>query len=174
MRSMHGSKTVEGLVRKLGTARPPELRRGILSTLTRLYHREADSRGTWWGVRADSTGPYYDRAEWEMSKRIGAVLTTAARDGDPDAGAFVRAEPGRHKVALAGLPGVGVAAKIEPENPLVLPKADPKNPRPGGTQHGAPRCSRRSRASCHTTADGQTPKGPHLVEIGKRSKADEL
>ena len=29
-------------------------------------------------------------------------------------------------------------------------------------------------AACHTTADGQTPKGPHLVEIGKRSKADEL
>jgi putative heme-binding domain-containing protein len=28
--------------------------------------------------------------------------------------------------------------------------------------------------ACHTYADGQTPKGPHLVEIGKRYKADEL
>ena len=28
--------------------------------------------------------------------------------------------------------------------------------------------------ACHTTADGQTPKGPHLVDIGKRYKAAEL
>ena len=28
--------------------------------------------------------------------------------------------------------------------------------------------------SCHTTADGQTPKGPHLVDIGKRYKPEEL
>ena len=28
--------------------------------------------------------------------------------------------------------------------------------------------------ACHTTADGQTPKGPHLFEIGKRYKPAEL
>jgi putative heme-binding domain-containing protein len=28
--------------------------------------------------------------------------------------------------------------------------------------------------ACHTTADGQAPKGPHLVDIGKRYKPDEL
>jgi putative heme-binding domain-containing protein len=28
--------------------------------------------------------------------------------------------------------------------------------------------------ACHTTADGQLPKGPHLVEIGKRAKPEEL
>src|SRR5262249_12087233 len=28
--------------------------------------------------------------------------------------------------------------------------------------------------ACHTDADGQTPKGPHLVDIGQRSKAEEL
>ena len=27
--------------------------------------------------------------------------------------------------------------------------------------------------ACHTTADGQTPKGPHLADIGKRYKPDE-
>jgi putative heme-binding domain-containing protein len=28
--------------------------------------------------------------------------------------------------------------------------------------------------ACHTTANGQVPKGPHLVDIGKRSKKSEL
>src|SRR5262245_18280002 len=28
--------------------------------------------------------------------------------------------------------------------------------------------------ACHTTADGQTRKGPHLEDIGKRYKAEEL
>ena len=31
-----------------------------------------------------------------------------------------------------------------------------------------------SREACHTTADGQVPKGPHLVDIGKRYKKSEL
>ena len=28
--------------------------------------------------------------------------------------------------------------------------------------------------ACHTTADGQTPKGPHLFQVGKKYKSDEL
>ena len=28
--------------------------------------------------------------------------------------------------------------------------------------------------ACHTTADGQTPKGPHLVDISKRYKPHEI
>src|SRR5262249_61687952 len=41
LRYMHDSKAVEGLIRKLGTVRSTQLRRGILATLVRLYHREA-------------------------------------------------------------------------------------------------------------------------------------
>ena len=44
LRSMHEPKAVEGLIKKLSTARSPEARRDILATLVRLYHREADYR----------------------------------------------------------------------------------------------------------------------------------
>jgi putative heme-binding domain-containing protein len=44
----------------------------------------------------------------------------------------------------------------------------------GDTKRGEALFKSQSCAACHTTADGQTPKGPHLVEIGKRYKADEL
>src|SRR5262249_10176950 len=128
LRSLHDPKAVEGLVKKLGTVRTPELRRGLLATLIRLYHREADYTGSWWGIRPDSTGPYYDRVEWALSKRIGAVVTAAVLDADPDTAAFLRKELARHKVALAGVPAEAAVARAVKEDPIVLPKSDPKNP----------------------------------------------
>jgi putative membrane-bound dehydrogenase-like protein len=190
MRYMHDPRAVEGLIKRLATARSPDLRRGMLVTLIRLYHREADYKGSWWGIRPDSTGPYYDRAEWEMSKRIGAVITAAVLDGDKDTVAFLKAELGRHRVSLAGVP-VGSDVLAVKEDPVVVPKADPKNPdqignmtyeaaakralaAKGDAKKGESLFKAQSCIACHTTADGQTPKGPHLVEIGKRSKPDEL
>lgn len=188
MRYMHTEKAVEGLTKKLGTTRTPELRRGILVTLIRLYHREADYTGSWWGIRPDNTGPYYDRAEWAMTKRIGAVVTAAVQDADKDTAANLKAELARHKVSLAGMTTV---AETVAEKPLVLPKADPKNPdqianmtyetaakrtlaAKGDGKKGEAFFKSQSCVACHTVADGQTPKGPHLVEIGKRMKPDEL
>ncbi|VTR95502.1 heme-binding protein : Heme-binding protein OS=Planctomyces brasiliensis (strain ATCC 49424 / DSM 5305 / JCM 21570 / NBRC 103401 / IFAM 1448) GN=Plabr_4796 PE=4 SV=1: CotH: GSDH: Cytochrom_C [Gemmata massiliana] len=191
LRYAHDPKSVEGLIKKLGSVRTPELRRGILVTLIRLYHREADYKGSWWGIRPDNTGPYYDRVEWDMSKRIGGVITAAALDGDKETVAFLKSELARHKVALAGIPGGTEIAKGEKENPIVLPKADPKNPNQignttyenaaklvltakGDAKKGEVLFKSQSCVACHTTADGQTPKGPHLVDIGKRYKPDEL
>jgi putative membrane-bound dehydrogenase-like protein len=191
MRYMHDPKAVEGLIKKLGMVRAPELRRAILTTLIRLYHREADYTGTWWGIRPDNTGPYYDRVEWAMSKRIGAVVTAAVLDADPESAAYLKTQLTRHRVSLAGLPTAAVAVKVEKEEPIVLPKADPTNPNQignltydaaarrtlgakGDTVRGKALFKAQSCAACHTDADGQTPKGPHLVDIGKRYKSDEL
>src|SRR5262245_527918 len=128
MRSMHDPKAVEGLIKKLGTVRAPDLRRAILATLIRLYHREADYTGSWRGIRPDNTGPYYDRAEWAMTKRIGAVLTAAVLDADADTAAYLKKELSRQRVSLAGVPTETTVAAKEKEEPIVLSKADPKNP----------------------------------------------
>src|SRR5262249_45693125 len=129
LRSLHSKKAVEGLIKKLGTTRSAELRRGLLVTLIRLYHREADYTGTWWGIRPDSTGPYYDRQEWDLSKRMGSLLTSAVLDGDAATVEFLRVELARHKVSLKGLPSTHEAAsRPEKEAPIVVQKADPKNP----------------------------------------------
>jgi putative heme-binding domain-containing protein len=85
---------------------------------------------------------------------------------------------------------IEVATK-EVEKPIVIPAADPANPNQIGNLAAATSLARtlaakgdaakglalfksQSCAACHTTADGQTPKGPHLVDIGKRYKAAEL
>ena len=191
MRYMHDQKAVEGLIKRLGAARTPELRRGILVTLIRLYNREADYVGSWWGIRPDNTGPYFDRAQWEMSPRIGAVLTTAIKDSDPETVVYLKKELTRHGVALAGIPNEIELASKENEIKIVLPKADPANPNQignmsfevastrilaasGDAQKGEAIFKAQSCMACHTTADGQTPKGPHLFEIGKRYKPVEL
>lgn len=192
LRYLHDRKAVEGLIRKLATARSAEARRDMLATLIRLYYREADYQGTWWGVRPDSTGPYWDRQAWELSPRIGSVLTTAVLDGDAGTAAFLRAELARHKVSLPGLPvGPETASRPEPEAPIVVPKADPNNPNQignltyevaarralaarGDARNGKALFKSQSCSACHTDAHGQTPKGPHLVEIGKRYSAAEL
>jgi putative heme-binding domain-containing protein len=192
LRYLHDKKAVEGLIKKLGTVRAAELRRDILRTLIRLYHREADYTGDWWGIRPENTGPYYDAEEWPQSKRIGAVLTSAALDADADTAAMLRAELARHRVSLQGLPGrIDAGPGAEKETPVVIPKADPRNRNQignmpyevavkqalaakGEAAKGLALFKAQSCIACHTTADGQTLKGPHLMDIGKRYSAAEL
>ena len=193
MRSLHETKAVEGLIQKLGTTRSPEARRDLLSTLVRLYHREADYEGTWWGIRPDTNGPYFDPREWEGSARIGSVLKAAVLDGDPQTVTFLRGELGRMRVRLKGLPAgsASESAKAEETIRVIIAKADPKNSNQignmsyeaaarralqtkGDAERGKGLFAAQSCRACHTDADGQTPKGPHLMDIGKRYSPAEL
>jgi putative heme-binding domain-containing protein len=193
LRSIHDPKAVEGLIKKLSTVRSPEARRDILGTLVRLYHREADYDGSWWGIRPDTAGPYFDPREWESSGRIASVLKAALLDGDAGTTTFLRGELARRRVRLKGLPADSMTdrPKVEEEVRVLLAKADPNNPNQIGNMSYDAASSRALRATgdagrgrtlftsqscraCHTDADGQTPKGPHLVDIGKRYSAAEL
>src|SRR5262249_54331010 len=83
------------------------------------------------------------------------------------------------------------AVKEEAEVAIVIAKADPKKPNQignmkydavlkralaakGSAEKGKPLFKSQSCMACHTYEDGQTPKGPHLVDIGKRYSAAEL
>src|SRR5262249_15709723 len=129
LRYMHDSKAVEGLIRRLGTVRSTELRRGILAALVRLYHREADFKGFWWGIRPENTGPYFDAVEWDQRRRIGDELRRAMVEAQGREAWFVRGELARHRVSLYGLTQRSESGSAtEKEAPIVIRKADPKNP----------------------------------------------
>ncbi len=193
LRSLHDSKAVEGLIKKLPTTRSPQARRDILATLVRLYHREADYDGSWWGIRPDTSGPYFDPREWESSGRIASVLTAAVSDGDVETARFLRGEFSRRRVRLKGLPAdtTNDRPTAQEEILVLLVKADPNNPdqignmsyeaaarralqAKGDAGRGKALFDAQSCRACHTDADGQTPKGPHLVDIGKRYSPAEL
>ncbi len=192
LKHMHDPKTVDGLFKVLSTSRDESLRRDVWTTLIRLYHREGEftvDSPKWWGTRPDTTGPYYDRQKWSESDRIADAIKVAMSEADDSLKAHLTEQLKKHVVNLDGL-SADVAMKEE-EKAIVLPKADPNDPNaianlafdviaqraaatPGDPEKGKTLFKQQSCINCHTFANGQQPKGPHLVDIGKRYKRAEL
>lgn len=78
---MHEESVVDGLISRLKETRTPKARKKILTTLARLYHKEAPYDGSWWWTtRPDTHGPYYKPVAWEASPRISAILEAETAD----------------------------------------------------------------------------------------------
>ena len=193
LKHMHDPKTIDGLFKVLSTGCDEALRREVWTTLIRLYHREGKftiDSPKWWGTRPDTTGPYYDRQKWSESDRIASAIIIATTEGDEFLRTHITTQLIKHVVNLDGISAAEFAT-IEPETAIVLPKADPNDPNaianlaieivaqragavPGDAGKGRLLFQQQSCINCHTFANGQQPKGPHLVEIGKRYKRAEL
>lgn len=192
LKYMHTSDATTGLIAKLSRTQDAALRQQIVNTLIRLYFQEGEYKGGWWGTRPDRTGPYFDRQKWSATETIEKVIKTYVSDASEAVFKTTVAELARHKVEIPGLPTADAIAKQRAmEKPIELPKADPDNPNQianldesktlqratnaaGDPNRGKALFKQQLCASCHTTADGQNPKGPHLVDIGKRYKKSEL
>ena len=192
LKYMHNAKSVDGLIKLLSTTQKVALREEAITTLIRLYHREGEYTGGWWGTRPDLTGPYYDRQPWEQSEKIAKVLKTVVPELAQKSQAHAGEQLAKHKVEIKGLQQLVADANKRAEMaPIKIAKADPNNPDlianlktdiasyrandfKGNPKKGEPLFIRQNCVACHTTANGQVPKGPHLVDIGKRYKKHEL
>jgi putative heme-binding domain-containing protein len=74
----------------------------VLKTLCRLYYREADYTGDWWGTRPDTSGPYYKHVTWSESERIAAALQNELTHGDAAILKSLLPQLRRHKLELPG------------------------------------------------------------------------
>lgn len=99
LRQLHTSGAVAGLIRRANDTTDNALRAEILATLIRLYFVEPKWEGGWWGTRPDTSGPYYERAEWEESERIKAFVLEQLQGASPDLAARLIRELARHQVA---------------------------------------------------------------------------
>ena len=191
LRSMHTPEAVNGLFEILSRTADQELRREVWATLIRLYHREGKYTGGWWGTRPDTTGPYYDRTKWSESDRIAAAVKVALSEADAELSAHIREQLKRHLVRIDGISGDASPADHAPEKKITIPQVDPENPdqianmkfaevlsrtmkTDGDVARGRELFRAQSCVNCHTFANGQQPKGPHLVDIGRRYKKEEL
>lgn len=192
LRQMHSERAVSGLLQQLEKSSSLEEKKLLLSTLVRLHDREGDYAGNdWWGTRPDTSGPYYDRKPWAQSTRIAAAVTKAA--ADPALQALVAEQLASLKVKIAGLSDTlaSAAPADEMKGPIKLPEFDKNNPNQlgnlayeaaaqrtlaasGSADRGKLLFTQQQCVACHTIATGQTPRGPHLVDIGKRYKKPEL
>lgn len=190
LRSMYDAKAIEGLIAKLVTERNLGKRNDLLVTLIRMYQRETPYDGSWWGIRPDTTGPFYDPTSWEQSERIANVITAAFQGAEKETAKLLRAELIRHQVTIPGL-GTLDEMPIDAKKPIVIDPVDPSNAnhlgnmpysdvltqtlaKVGEAAAGAVVFKSRSCSACHTSAPGQKPVGPHLADIGKRYKPNEL
>ncbi|MDA1230480.1 MAG: HEAT repeat domain-containing protein, partial [Planctomycetota bacterium] len=193
LKHMHDPKTVDGLFKMLSTSRDEALRREVWTSLIRLYHREGEftvDSPKWWGTRPDTTGPYYDRQKWSESDRIADAIRIAMTEGNESLKTHITEQLKKHVVNLDGISAAEIAM-AEPDKAIVLPKADPNDPNAianlavdvatqrataasGDTEKGKLLFKQQNCINCHTFANGQQPKGPHLVDIGKRYKRAEL
>ncbi len=193
LQRIHQTATVDGLFQLLNGTYDARRRTALWTALVRLYHTEgpftADSP-KWWGTRPDTSGPYYDRQKWSESDRIAAAITVALTDSSDDRKAELLAILKRHVVNLDA--GSDQAAPAMTDKPIELPKADPANPNlianlpyeqvlartlaagAGDAEKGALLFRQQACINCHSFANGQQPRGPHLVDITKRYKREEL
>jgi putative heme-binding domain-containing protein len=193
LRRIHDPATVDGLFSRLATTWKDSERSDLWAALIRLYHREGDftpdSPG-WWGTRPDTTGPVYHRQTWSESERIAAAIKVALQESSPELRETLQALLKKHVVNIEGTAATPVMA--ETQQAIKVPQADPGNPdlianlnyetvlqrtlavKNADPAHGAELFRQQACINCHTYANGQQPRGPHLVDIGKRYKPAEL
>src|SRR5262249_22443720 len=72
----------------------------------RLYNREDDWNGRWWGTRPDTTGPYFKPVKWSESDKIAGVLRDALAKASAETLRFLVAELQRNRVDLPELTAI--------------------------------------------------------------------
>ncbi len=103
LHNLHDQRVVKELISRLDHNANPESRFRILTTLCRLAHREGEWKGNSWGTRPDTSGPYYQPEEWEMSESIKSVLSRALEQTQGDAVRDLIVSLNRHKIRLPEL-----------------------------------------------------------------------
>jgi putative heme-binding domain-containing protein len=105
LKQIHDARVVAGLIERIPTLKDPSVRDLAYEALCRLCYREATWDGIqWWGTRPDTSGPYFQNADWEQTATVKAALQNALSHEDPQIvrGLIVNLE--KHKIDLPELP----------------------------------------------------------------------
>lgn len=188
LRYMHSSKAVNGLMAAYKNTNDAGLKNQILTTVSRLYKKEADYDGSWWwSTRPDTHGPYYKGIEWESSPAIKSFLVgewTKASDKK-----FFEDLNSRHRMEIAEFgKEETVVAKEEPK--VDLEKIKNKKGQIGessiedvmlamGKIKGNPDLGKALFAqqgciACHSLSRSETMKGPFMGQIGSIMNREQI
>ncbi|HZQ46341.1 MAG TPA: heme-binding domain-containing protein, partial [Verrucomicrobiae bacterium] len=114
LRNLHDARVVDGLIARIGAPEAASsTSRLMIGALCRLYYREADWDGSWWGTRPDTSGPYFKRVTWEGSERIGQALRGIFAKADEETLQFLLTEFQTHKIDFPGLTTLLIQAALQ-------------------------------------------------------------
>ena len=118
--NLHDARVVDGLISRIHPAEAPSsVSRPILDALCRLYYREADWDGSWWGTRPDTSGPYFKPVTWDQSGKIGATFKNVIFATDDETLGFLLEKFVLYKINLPDL--LPKLIQIAGQKPLLRP-----------------------------------------------------
>jgi len=123
LRNIRDAKVVDGLITRLDTSEVPSpASRSMADALCRLYYREADWDGSWWGTRPDTSGPLFKKATWEESDKIGHELQKLVTKADDDSLRFLLTDFQANKIDPAefGSSLTQIAAQKPKLRPMII------------------------------------------------------
>lgn len=182
LRYMHDAKAVEGLMAAYKGSKDKELKKEILTTLSRLYKKEAPYDGSWWwSTRPDTHGPYYKSVAWESSQTIKDFLVEERSKSNASGKQFFADLNGKHRMGITEFGGEEALATQE-ENKVDLDKIRNEKGQIGKTSiedvmlalddiKGDPALGKtlfikQGCVACHSIETGETMKGPFMGQIG--------
>jgi putative heme-binding domain-containing protein len=190
LRYMHDPKAVNALISAFEDTDNPEKKSEILTTLARLYQREAPYDGSWWwGTRPDTHGPYYKAENWSESEKVKNFLVTQADKADASRKLYFAALNDRHRLGIVEL-GTETAPPAVEEATIDLESIKNKKGQVGeasiedvilavGALKGDPALGKTLFTSqgciaCHAIEAGQVMKGPFMGQIGSIMNRDQI
>lgn len=181
LRYMHTPEAVNGLIASYKKASDNDLKRQIITTLARLYKKEAPYEGQyWWSTRPDGHGPYYKTTDWESSPVIGAFLLQEWKSKSWGEQFFADLNE-KNQMEISEF-GVADTAKAKEEVKVDLEKIKNKKGQigessiedvmlaiakiPGDPVIGKTLFVRQGCVACHSINKGEALKGPFMGQIG--------
>lgn len=188
LRYMHDPKAVDGLIASYGKTNDKALKDQILTTLGRIYKKEADYDGSWWwSTRPDTHGPYYKAVEWESSAKVKAFLMKEW-SGAADKQFFADLNA-RNRMGVTEFGGEEVVAAKE-EVKVDLEKIRNKKGQVGESSiedvmlaiakiQGDPAAGRKlftkqGCVACHSLSRNEVMKGPFMGQIGSIMNREQI
>ena len=188
LRYMHDPRAVDGLIAAYGQTSDKALKDQILTTLGRIYKKEADYDGSWWwSTRPDTHGPYYKAVEWESSAKVKDFLMkefNAASDKQ-----FFADLNARNRMGITEFGGEEVVAAKE-EVKVDLEKIRNKKGQVGESSiedvmlaiakiQGDPATGRKlftkqGCVACHSLSRNEVMKGPFMGQIGSIMNREQI
>jgi putative heme-binding domain-containing protein len=190
LRYIHDPKAVSGLMNAYQTSSDETLKKQILTTLARIYKKEADYDGSWWwSTRPDTHGPYYKAVIWESSPVIRGFLMAQFEKSDEAGKQFYADLNGRNRLEIPEFGGEEVVA-VKEEVKVDLNKIRNKKGQVGESSiedvmlamakiNGDPALgktlfTKQGCVACHSIAKGETMKGPFMGQIGSIMNREQI
>ncbi|QDK82096.1 c-type cytochrome [Spirosoma sp. KCTC 42546] len=190
LRYMHDPKAVDGLLSAYQRTQDEALKKQILTTLARLYKKEADYDGSWWwGTRPDTHGPYYKGIVWESSPAIEKLLKTEWAKADATGKQFFIDLNSRHRMDIPEFGAEEVVA-VKEEAKVDLEKIRNQKGQigkssiedimlamaklPGDAVKGKALFTQQGCIACHSITKGETMKGPFMGQIGSIMNREQI